>query len=826
MPLCASSISARLSADRSATPGIGMNARIFNRPSKRLPTGKRMNFLRLEQMRPMCCSVALLLTITGCGGGGSDTTDVSTTVVDGAIQNAVVCLDKNRNGTCDPDEAQGKTDAAGKVTLAVPNDDLGKYPIVAAVGTDAVDADHGPVTVPYTLSAPADQTGVVSPLTTLVQQTVASTGVSTADAAKAVQDGTGLTVSLFQDFTKATPPADGGPSAATLARMLVVTTQQQALAVSGVAGTAALDGSVITREDIDRAVQKKLLELLPDLVSRLSDPSVLAATTPAAKEAAILAAASTLVTGSGLQPAALPTVVAINNQTASATQATIAPAPSVTLQGRSFTNAMNYAFRVFTASTAQNTPDANNNVKYVERRVRSAGGSLAKWGAGSEPQRGADLHWNGKAWVNCPINFENTSSVRDAQGNNVYNYCDNAETGKSARASFDVSGKTMSEVYAQARTAGYTNLFLADPKVLGSATFPTGSVLSYQASTSLTAAISYYPAGSDSPADTSNVVSQYSPAVSAGGDAALQAAGVGCNSAEHNNSSGTRSTSLEGMIAAMTGTPCVHVQGSFVYSGVTYTNTEDALNESWGNSTVSIGKIGTALAGSGPAPGYYTTNTRLRAAFKGAGANAVTYYACRERFVGPSTRNCKVIGTGSYTITTLGDARVMTLNNLPVQAAALDYRRVFVERGGYVYFGFQNKPTVYNTARLNIVGANAFLQQLGVATEDPAIPLALTAASYQGSWDLLPTGSAEATRTVFIGTAGTPGVTVCQNRTTLALYACTLTVTDPATGAFTFSDAIGNTASGIASFINGTAAGTYHDPAATPSDVSFTAHRR
>ncbi|MBW8832276.1 MAG: hypothetical protein JF606_23290 [Burkholderiales bacterium] len=446
----------------------------------------------------MCCSVALLLAIAGCGGGGSGgtsassaTTDVSTTVVDGAIKNAVVCLDKNGNGKCDSDEVQGKTDAAGKVTLAVPNADVGKFPIIAAVGTDAVDADNGPVTVAYTLSAPADRTDVVSPLTTLVQRTVASTGVSTEEAAKAVKDATGLTVSPLQDFTKATPPADGSPSAATVARMLVVTTQKQAVAISSTAGTTALDGSVITQADLDKAVQKKLLELLPQLVTALSDPSVLAATTPAAKEAALLTAATTLVTGSGLTPAALPTVVAINNQTTSSTQvAAETPAPFLSLRTLIFTNAMNYFVHAFTGSAAQNTPDANNNIKYVERRERNAGGILSKWGAGGEPSRGADLHWNGSAWVNCPINFENTSSVRDAQGNGVYNSCDNAETGKSVRASFDVSGKTMSEVYAQVRAAGYTNLMIADPTALGSATFPSGSTLLYQTSTALTDAIS------------------------------------------------------------------------------------------------------------------------------------------------------------------------------------------------------------------------------------------------------------------------------------------------------------------------------------------------
>jgi hypothetical protein len=788
--------------------------------------------IRLERWQRTCCGASLLLAIAGCGGGGgggdtgstpvATTTNVSTTVIDGAIKNAVVCLDKNGNGKCDSDEVQGKTDAAGTVTLAVPNADLGKYPIVAVVGTDAVDADNGPVSVAYTMSAPADQTGVVSPLTTLVQQTVAGTGATTAVATKAVQNATGLAVSLFQDFTKVAAPTDGSPSAATVARMVVVTTQQQAGAIASIVGTTAIDGATITQTDLDKAIQKKLLELLPDLVTALSDPAVLAATTPAAKEAALLAAATTLVTNSGLTPAALATVVAINNQTASpAPAASASPVASYNLQSLSFTNATNYVARVFSGSAAQNTPDASNNVKYVERRWRSVGGSIAKWGAGSEPVRGADLHWNGSAWTNCPINFENTSSVRDAQGNSVYNYCDSAETGKSARATFDVSGKTMAEVYAQARAAGYTNLTIADPTVLGSASFPAGSALFYQASTALTEAISYYPAGAANPAGTSGVVSQYSPAVSAGGDATQQAAGVGCNSTEYNNTSGTSSTSLEGMISAMPGTPCVYAQGSFVYNGVTYTS--DVPNESWGNSTVSIGTIGTAVTGSGPAPGYYTTNTRLRAAFKGTGANAVTYYACRERFVGPSTRNCTVIGTGSYTITTLGDARVMTLNNLPVQTAALNYNRVFVERGGFVYFGYQSKPAVYNTARLNTIGANALLTQLGITPEDPTVPLALTAASYQGTWDLVPTGSTSPTRTVFVAPNG---VTSCQNRTTLAFYACTLTITDPATGAFTYADGAGSTASGVASFADGAATGTYHDPAATPTDSTFTAHRR
>ncbi|MGZ5131268.1 MAG: hypothetical protein ACXWJ1_08265, partial [Caldimonas sp.] len=270
-------------------------------------------------------SGAALLVMAGCGGGGADTvapvvvattTNVTTTVIDGAIRNALVCLDKNGNGVCDAGEVQGRTDAGGNATLVVADADVGKYPIIAVVGTDAVDADNGPVTVRYTLSAPADQAGVVSPLTTLVQQTVASTGATTADAAKSVQAATGITVSLFQDFTKVTAPVDGSLSAATVARMIVVITQQQATAIAATVGTMAIDGAVITQADLDKAIQKKLLELMPTLVTALSDPAVQAAATPADKEAALLAAAAVLVTDSGLTPASVTTQVAVDHQNA------------------------------------------------------------------------------------------------------------------------------------------------------------------------------------------------------------------------------------------------------------------------------------------------------------------------------------------------------------------------------------------------------------------------------------------------------------------------------------------------------------------------------
>jgi len=358
--------------------------------------------------------------------------------------------------------------------------------------------------------------------------------------------------------------------------------------------------------------------------------------------------------------------------------------------------------------------------------------------------------------------------------------------------------------------------------VLGTATFPPGSSLFYQTSTPLTEAIAYYP-GSSQPVGVSTVVSQYSAAVSAGGVASTQGAGVGCNSTEF-QTSGSNSTTLEGMISAMTGTPCVFGANSFTYGGTPFTS-PDTPSEAWGNSTVGIGTIGTAPVGTGPtAPGYYSGNTKLRVAFAGAGANPVTYYACKERFNNGSTRNCSVIGSGSYTVATLGDARVLTLNSLPAQAANLNFTRVFVERAGLVYAGFQNKPNLSNSARLNSVGATALLGQLGLPPVDVSAPLALTAGSYQGAWDLHdPARPADPGITVFINGNGSVS---CQDRSDSLFFACTVTITDPASGAFTFSDGGSASASGTLNFRTGGASGTFNDPTAPSPTFSFNGQRR
>ena len=301
----------------------------------------RITFKRLT----LAIASAGLLTIYGCGGGGGgvETADVDITVVDGPIKNATVCLDKNFNGACDPDEPSGKTDAAGKIKLKVAKADVNQYPVLAVVGTDAEDVDTGAVPVAFTLKAPADKSAVVSPLTTMVQTLLEGSGLSTAEAEAKVKADTGLNVSLFDDFTKGNS-ADQ-KAAQTIARLIVITTQQQTTALVSTLNTDALDGSKITKEKISKAVDKSILSRLPALKVAAADPAVTGAASPAAKEAALLGQANTLAAASELTPESLPTVVAVNNQAS----APGAPPPTALEQAKAF-------LALFDASLANSFP--------------------------------------------------------------------------------------------------------------------------------------------------------------------------------------------------------------------------------------------------------------------------------------------------------------------------------------------------------------------------------------------------------------------------------------------------------------------------------------
>lgn len=233
-------------------------------------------------------AAALASGLAACGGGGESipvattsatgssstppppptstpvpaTTPVAVRVIDGAIQNAKVCLDANGNGSCDTGEPTAFTDASGNATLQVPNESVGRYPVVAAIGTDAIDADSGPVKQGYTLAAPADQTAVVSPLTTLAQALVQSQGLSSSDAAKQVQAASGLTVSVYADYVQARATDPNSANAGLVAAIVASTLQQQTQQLQSLVGTNDRSGNPITQADINLVINTAVVAQL------------------------------------------------------------------------------------------------------------------------------------------------------------------------------------------------------------------------------------------------------------------------------------------------------------------------------------------------------------------------------------------------------------------------------------------------------------------------------------------------------------------------------------------------------------------------------------
>ena len=94
---------------------------------------------------------------------------------------------------------------------------------------------------------------------------------------------------------------------------------------------------------------------------------------------------------------------------------------------------------------------------------------------------------------------------------------------------------------------------------------------------------------------------------------------------------------------------------------------------------------------------------------------STTYYGCAVRNSDGSTRNCDAIGSGTASIEAVGDARVMRFTGVPAEAGALTYSRIFVERGGKVYYGYRDKLRVDNAVRLNAQGMDALFAQLGLS---------------------------------------------------------------------------------------------------------------
>ena len=684
------------------------------------------------------------------------TVTVSGVAADGPLQGATACYDLNDNAACDPTEPKsGPTDANGKFSFDVAAAEAGKHRVIVEVPATAIDKDTGAaVGIAFTLVAPATSSSTqpvfVSPLTTLVQAHIDDTGATLTAATDFIKAQAALTVSPLADYTAASDA--GNKQAGALARLVVLTTQKQTEAVASVSGQTDISGAKISDADLKKAVRQAIVFALPGLAAAVADPVIAAAKT-AELPALLATAATTVVAQTGLTAETVIAAVGVAKLPADTSTVSL-PTASATLTAFRYTNADNWFYRTLESSAADNTPDAAGNLRFYSVYKQSASSNFSSsgvvnaWGVGTTLQRAGDLSWNGSAWVDCPLGARSLASVRDAAGRSVYNFCDKREEGVSVRSAVDLTGKPIADVFRDTIRkfpGGINGVNYADwgpsdlAAAFGSAVFPANSKLFYQTSTVTKTAFSY-------DVQPSAVVSAFTLAVAAGGDA--RSGSPACSAVTPSNFSTFQSpvTTIEDLVARNPGKPCVSSK---------FTNADGTSldpNEWWGNSTASIGTVSglqTLPAGTG---NQYTTTGLLRVGFAASG-NGVTYYNCLQRKLDGSPRNCSAIGSGTYAVQTLGDARVMTFNAQPALAQRLNFVRTFVERGGKVYFGSTSLLGTNTSLRLNLDAANAVFKPLGM----PPIRPVTRAADFSAA-----TAAAFATAKGVYGTASATDATILR----------------------------------------------------------------
>jgi len=680
-------------------------------------------------------SVTALLMMAACGGGGGGSNGsgfpfigvapppatapqkakVKVKVTEDSSGNVPVFLDKNNNGVLDADEPNAKTDASGNATLEIDPTDVGTAPVVALVGNQV-------------FKAPADEPGVVSPLTTLVQQLNENAGVTSAEAEANLRVQLGLEASLLADYT------GGDARSAVTAAFLVQVAQKISANLAGSVGQPDISGGVITAGDISKEIQNMLLDKPTTIRHLLGTPFALSScgggvSGSGCKELLDSSADyyATNPNENKLTAATIGTAVGASKLIAAAVAPTDTspPVAAGALDWFSLSDNTNWYRRIFVSTAAESTP-VDGATLFREVRMRNTAGVLSTWSLSGSPARSTDLHWNGSGWVGCAFGFQNITSVRDAQGRSFSDYCDGVNISKNKRASIDISGRKLSEVINQIKAYPYTNsgpygtryAFWgpnADAATvtssLGDAVFPAGSALYFQGALDLSSAPSYNIAES-----AKVLVSTL--AVAEGGNSQTDP-GVACGAA---NNTQTKATSLEEVIERSPGKPCVNAPGTL--AGTAFPSGD--RNDGWTGTSLSMGILGSAPLGTAAtATDYYTGNTPIRVSFAGNGSTAVTFYECRQRAINGSVRNCDVVGTGVYKITQLGDARVMSFSAVPGLASHQDYEGIVIERAGEVIYGYQSKPVAKKQIRLNLAASNAVFaaySTLGAVGLEPVVP--------------------------------------------------------------------------------------------------------
>jgi trimeric autotransporter adhesin len=430
-------------------------------------------------------------------------------------------------------------------------------------------------------------------------------------------------LSPLDDYSKASDA-----TAANFSRMLVAAIQAQTRLLLPLIGQNDLLGVPIARADIDRVVTTALLTMVPELVVAAKDASITAATTPAARDAAIAKLAGNVV-GTGadsLVPAYATTTIAPAKLPKSI--APTATGASAAMTAFTFTDPNNWFFRAYAFTADDNKVGTDGLRHYYDIHRQMSGGVVTEWGSSDTLARSKDVHWSGTAWRDCLLGARGSATPVDAGGNWLSYYCDGRSANRNSRISVSIENRLMADVIAEFRRfpgsdggVAYSSWGPSNLATLGAATFPAGANVQYVSGTNI--ANGYRYDATAAPHTWASI------AVAAGGDSRITA-NLAC--AATGTAPTTITATLEDMIAKAPGKPCVF--------GVNTNADGSSLNpsEGWGYTSLSLGTItnGTALpAGTG---NYFSINQRIRVAF--TGGNSVTYLSCLERRSDASTRNC------------------------------------------------------------------------------------------------------------------------------------------------------------------------------------------
>ncbi|MEH6447851.1 MAG: hypothetical protein V7765_04235 [Oleispira sp.] len=176
-----------------------------------------------------------IIALTACGGSSSGSSNKDNNddaapvnpggsitygrVIDGYLENALVCIDSNNDSQCSSNESPVKTDAQGRFNLAGLENKALIAQAVAGVTKDA-DDNGDTITHGFTLSASADQSGIITPFTTLLIA-LEKSGLSKADALAELSSSLDIPAdTLNQDYINL-----GNSAMAKVAQILVDTIQ-------------------------------------------------------------------------------------------------------------------------------------------------------------------------------------------------------------------------------------------------------------------------------------------------------------------------------------------------------------------------------------------------------------------------------------------------------------------------------------------------------------------------------------------------------------------------------------------------------------------------